>query len=117
MLIKKKPVASVPREGAHGGSGGRRLYVDQGEIDNIDWRAMTYGYLPGGATFDWHTHEGIDEILLVLKGTGVVADRQGQYEYGPGDLFIFPADTEHMITNPTEDEHEYVFVRVATRAA
>jgi len=115
MQIKHKPFSSVPLEGAHDGAGGRRLYVDKGGIDNIDWQAMTYGYLPGNGTFDWHHHDDIDEIMLVLKGEGQVSDDDGTYNYAVGDLFIFPANVKHKIENPTNEQHEYVFVRVATR--
>jgi quercetin dioxygenase-like cupin family protein len=115
MIIKKKALQDVPREGAHGGSGGRRMYVDHGEIANTDWQAMTYGYLPGGNAFDWHHHDDIEEIMLVLKGEGEVSDRDGTYPYSAGDLFIFPANQEHMIHNTSSDEHEYIFVRVSLR--
>lgn len=115
MIIRKKALQDVAREGAHDGSGGRRVYVDQGDINNIDWQAMTWGYLPGGNSFDWHHHDDIDEVMLVLKGSGFVSDREGQYPYEVGDLFIFPANQEHMIQNPTDTEHEYIFVRVAVR--
>ena len=49
MLIKKKNAASVPREDAHGGSGGRRLYVTDGDLENRDFSAMTYSLIPAGA--------------------------------------------------------------------
>ena len=115
MKIKKKSFNSVPLEGAHEGAGGRRMYVDKGEINNTDWEAMTYGYLPGGSKFDWHEHENIDEMMLVIKGEGFVSDEDGQYGYVPGDLFIFPANIRHKIENPEKEQHEYVFVRVQTR--
>lgn len=115
MKIQKKSFESVPLEGAHDGAGGRRLYVDQGEINNIDWQAMTYGYLPSKGVFDWHHHDDIEEFMLVIKGDGIVSDEEGDYEYSKGDLFIFPANTKHKIENPSGQEHEYVFVRVATR--
>ena len=115
MLIRARKFADVPREGAHDGSGGRRMYVDRGEIPNADWQAMTYGYLPAGSTFDWHNHEGIEEIMLVLRGSGVVSDREGDYTYSDGDLYHFPAGVEHRIHNPTSEEHEFIFVRVNTR--
>lgn len=41
-----------------------------------------------------------------------ISIRDGEYEYAPGDVFIFPADVEHMIHNPTNEEHEMIFVRV-----
>lgn len=115
MIIRKRALEDVPREGAHDGAGGRRMYVDKGDLANIDWQAMTYGYLPGGSTFDWHHHDDIEEVMLVLKGSGTVSDRDGDYDYSPGDLFHFPANQEHRIHNPTDVEHEYIFVRVAVR--
>lgn len=111
MLIIKKSNKDVKREDAHGGSGGRKLYVSNSEMQNKDFQAMTYGFLPGGSKFDWHHHDGIEEIMLVLKGSGEVQDRDGKYTYSPGDLFIFPANIEHEISNTEDYEHEYIFVR------
>lgn len=110
MKIIKKLSADVKREDAHGGSGGRRLYVGDGELNNV--QGMTYGYLPGGSMFAWHNHEGLDEIMLVLKGNGSVRDEDGLYPYAPGDLFIYPAGVMHEIRNDEDYEHEYVFIRV-----
>lgn len=112
MKIIKKPKESFTREDAHGGSGGRILYASQGELQNNAFQAMTYGYLPAKAKFDWHQHEDIEEIVLVLKGQGIIRDREGEYEYKEGDLFIFPANIEHMIENTGSDEHEYIFFRI-----
>ena len=116
MLSEKKSSDDVQREGAHGGSGGRRMYLDKGEIPNIDWQALTYGYLPAGSTFDWHNHEGIEEIMFVLKGAGVVSDREGDYDYSEMDLYHFPAGVEHRIHNPTDEEHEFIFIRINSRS-
>ena len=46
MKIIKKPGNEFIREDAHGGSGGRKLYFAENEIENV--QGMTYGYLPGG---------------------------------------------------------------------
>lgn len=114
MKIIKKSNDSVPREDAHGGSGGRKLYASKGELQNNQFQAMTYGYLPAGSKFEWHHHENIEEIMLVLKGRGIVRDRDGEYLYEAGDFFIFPANIEHEIENSSNDEeHEYVFYRIA----
>jgi Uncharacterized conserved protein, contains double-stranded beta-helix domain len=73
---------------------------------------MTYGYLPAGAKFAWHFHEYINEVMVVLKGSGIVKDKDGEYEYKPGDVFIYPKNVEHEIENNSSEEHEYIFVRV-----
>jgi quercetin dioxygenase-like cupin family protein len=111
MKIIKKASESVKREDAHGGSGGRRLYVSTNELENPDFQALTYGFLPAKAKFEWHCHDGIEEIMLVLKGKGIVRDRDGEYSYKEGDLFIYPQNIEHEIENTGEEEHEYIFIR------
>ena len=50
--------------------------------------------------------------MIVLKGSGEVSDADGTYAYNPGDVFIFPPDTQHKIHNPGPDEHEMIFVRI-----
>ena len=111
MKVIRKTKEAVKREDAHGGAGGRRLYVSAGEVKNPQFQALTHGYLPGGSRFAWHLHEGIEEIMLVLKGDGIVRDHDGEYPYSAGDLFIYPAGVEHEIENTGEEEHEYIFVR------
>lgn len=73
---------------------------------------MTHGWLPGGNAFDWHDHKGVEEIMVVIKGEGEVHDEDGVYGYEPGDVFVFPANIQHKIHNPSSEEHEMIFVRV-----
>ena len=108
-MVIKKDKQQVRREDAHGGSGGRRLLLNDTELNNV--QGMTYGYLPSGNMFAWHNHEAINEVMLVLKGKGTVRDQDGVYEYEEGDFFIFPKNVYHEITNTSDEENEYVFVR------
>lgn len=112
MKIIKKISTSVVREDAHGGSGGRKLYVSDNELENKDFQAMTYGFLPAGSKFALHSHDGIEEVMLVLKGNGIVRDEEGEYEYNPGDLFIYPKNILHEIENTGDVESEYIFIRI-----
>lgn len=112
MKIIKRPSDTINKEEAHGGSGARKVYASTDHLQSTHFEAMTYGYLPAGQTFDWHDHPDTEEIMVVIKGTGQVHDEDGEYEYAPGDVFIYPANTRHKIHNPTDEEHEMVFVRV-----
>lgn len=115
MKITKKSFDSVPLEIAHGWAGARRLYVDKGEINNSDWEALTYWYLPANGIFDWHFHWDVEEIMFVIKWNGTVSDEDGVYDYAKGDVFIFPANVKHKIENTSNEEHEYIFIRTAMR--
>lgn len=112
MKITKKTINDVPLEEAHGGSGKRRLYIDKGQTTSKNIEAMTHGYLDAGKAFDWHDHPSIEEVVYVLKGTGIVEDRDGTYDYAVGDLFLFPPDVEHRIENTGSQTSEYVFFRI-----
>jgi len=110
MRVIKKANETFRREDAHQGSGGRKLYIAEDEVKNF--QGMTYGYLPAGSKFAWHHHENINEVMVVLKGRGILKDEDGEYTYEVGDVFIFPANVDHEIENNSEEEHEYIFVRV-----
>ena len=110
MKIIKKLNETFVREDAHGGNGERKLLLSENEIKNL--QGMTYGYLPANSKFAWHAHEKMNEVMLVLKGVGTVRDEDGTYPYSPGDLFIFPKDVFHEIENTSEEENEYIFVRI-----
>lgn len=112
MRIIKRPSNTILKEEAHGGSDSRKVYASAEYLQSENLEAMTYGYLPAGRTFDWHDHTDIEEIMIVIKGEGEVYDEDGMYSYAPGDVFIFPANTQHKIHNPDSQEHEMIFVRV-----
>ncbi|MCA9324058.1 cupin domain-containing protein [Candidatus Saccharibacteria bacterium] len=112
MKIIKRATQEIAKEEAHGGSGSRKVYASPDLLKSTHFEMMTHGYLPAGKTFDWHDHVDIEEIMVVVKGTGEVHDEDGVYEYSVGDVFVFPANTRHKIHNPSSDEHEMIFVRV-----
>ncbi len=111
MKVIKRNAQDIPKEEAHGGAGARKVYASSDHLAGTNLEAMTHGYLPAGKTFDWHHHDGVEEIMVVLKGSGEVHDEDGIYGYSAGDVFIFPANIEHKIHNPTGEEHEMIFVR------
>jgi quercetin dioxygenase-like cupin family protein len=112
MKVIKRSSKEIPREEAHGGSGARKVYASQDHLKSLHFEAMTHGFLPAGQSFDWHEHDDIEEIMTVLKGKGKVSDEDGEYDYSPGDVYIFPANTQHKIHNPSVQEHEMIFVRI-----
>jgi quercetin dioxygenase-like cupin family protein len=112
MKVIKRSDSSIAKEEAHGGSGARKVYASPEHLKSSHFEAMTYGYLPAGSTFDWHDHPDTEEIMVVIKGEGEVHDEDGVYEYAPGDVFVYPANIQHKIHNPTDYEHEMIFVRV-----
>lgn len=112
MKILKRPNSDIQKEEAHGGSGARKVWASPEHLKSTHFEMMTYGFLPAGKTFDWHDHDAIEEIMVVVKGSGEVHDEDGMYTYAPGDVFVFPANTPHKIHNPSKSEHEMVFVRV-----
>jgi len=50
--------------------------------------------------------------MIVIKGKGIIRDRDGEYEYNVGDVFIHPINVEHEIENTSKQEHEFIFVKV-----
>lgn len=114
MKIIKRSASAIPKEDAHGGSGSRKVYASPEHLSSTHFEMMTHGYLPAGKTFDWHEHKDTEEIMIVVKGTGEVHDKDGVYSYEPGDVFVYPANIQHKIHNPSTEEHEMIFVRIRT---
>lgn len=112
MKVTQRPTSEITKEVAHGGSGARKVYASPQHLKSTQFEAMTYGYLPAGKTFDWHDHTDIEEIMDVVKGEGKVHDEDGVYDYAPGDVFVYPANTKHKIHNPRDYQYEMIFVRV-----
>src|SRR5690348_7382033 len=52
---------------------------------------------PGGV-IPWHAHP-VEEIIVVLEGSGVYETAEGAEPYGPGDVLIIPAGVDHLLRN------------------
>lgn len=112
MKIIKRAAKDIGTEDAHGGSGQRKVYASPDQLQSTAFEMMTHGFMPAGGMYDWHNYPGVEEIMVAVKGTGLVHDEDGEYRYEPGDVFIFPAGVQHKISNPTKHENEFIFVRV-----
>ena len=109
----KKNLNDILVEGAHEGSGRRQLILSKDDPISKHMHAMTKGYLPKNAIFDWHKHEKIDKFFLVLKGSGIIRFRDGkEIKYKKDDLIYIPAELEHRIENTDSEENEFFFIRL-----
>src|SRR4051794_25478504 len=46
-----------------------------------------------------HLHNGYEECIYVLKGTGVTHSESGEIAIKPGDIVLVPAGEKHMTCN------------------
>ncbi len=46
--------------------------------------------------FDWHHHDGVDEMFFVVKGRFVMRLRDRDVAMSEGDLIVIPAGAEHQ---------------------
>ncbi len=58
-------------------------------------------------SFDWHHHDGVDELFFVVKGRFVMRFRDKDVAMGEGDLIVVPSGVEHM---PVADEECWIML-------
>lgn len=109
----KKNINKIQIEEAHGGSGRRQLLLSKSDPISSQMEAITKGFLAPKGVFDWHKHENIDELFLVIKGIGIIEFEDGSnFEYLKDDLIYIPSNIKHRIENTGEVENEFIFVRI-----
>ena len=64
-------------------------------------------------SFDWHRHDGEDELFLVLQGTLTLRLRERDVVLREGELFIVPRGVEHQPV-AEEEVHVLLFEPVST---
>jgi mannose-6-phosphate isomerase-like protein (cupin superfamily) len=52
--------------------------------------------------FDWHHHEGEDELFLILEGRLRIDFEDGAVELGPGELVVVPKGVRHRPVSARE---------------
>jgi len=110
----KKSLTEISIEGAHGNSGSRQLlFSTNDDLESKNFTAMTKGFLPKGAIFDWHDHPEEDEFFIVLSGKGIIEYEDSTvFEYNAGDVIYNPAKNKHRIVNTGENDNVFYFIRV-----
>lgn len=110
----KRNIASIAKEDAHGGAGQRQILFSRQDDVSKHFDAWTKGFLPPGASYDWHDHKNIDEFFIVLSGNGFIEYAGGRkLDYAEGDTFYNPANLSHRIVNEGGKESVFYFMRVA----
>ncbi|HNS87719.1 MAG TPA: cupin domain-containing protein, partial [Parvularculaceae bacterium] len=46
--------------------------------------------------FDWHHHDGVDELFFVVKGRFTMRFRDADVAMEEGDMIVVPANVDHM---------------------
>jgi mannose-6-phosphate isomerase-like protein (cupin superfamily) len=54
---------------------------------------------PGDPLRGPHMHDGFEECIYVLKGTGVTMAESGEIPIKPGDIVLIPPNEKHMTRN------------------
>lgn len=56
-----------------------------------------------GCKVPWHTHEGEDELFLILEGSLLMElENQPGFAMHKGDLFVVPKGVKHKVTSDKE---------------
>jgi quercetin dioxygenase-like cupin family protein len=75
-----------------------------GAVELMVWRTVV---TPGGGPPP-HSHDR-EEICVVLRGTGVVRERDGAEDrFGPGDVIVAPSGTVHEVRADDGVECEWI---------
>ncbi len=112
-MFSRKNIQEIPTERTPHNSGSRKVLADKKEVTSKYFEAFTYGFLPPKEKWVMHKHENIIEVCLVIKGSGIIRNLEGEIEkFEPGDRFIFPSDVEHEIENYSDDTAEFYFFRI-----
>jgi len=62
-------------------------------------RIATVAVPQPGAKRGPHLHDGFEEVIYVLSGTGTTHAESGEIPIKPGDLVLIPAGEKHMTQN------------------
>jgi mannose-6-phosphate isomerase-like protein (cupin superfamily) len=62
-----------------------------------------------------HVTENREEVIVVLKGEGILLKEKGNLPIKEGDAHYIKEDTRHNVRNTSNRELEYVYIVNSTR--
>lgn len=112
MKFSKQNIADIPFVESHGVSNTKQILLDTNVTESKNWDNVTKGILPPGQNYDWHKHEGVDEMFIVTKGTGKFYCEDEATDYKVDDVIMVKADIMHKIENTGQETTEGFFIRI-----
>ncbi len=89
------------------------ILMDAGELGS---RHMTVTWIdvPSGVSQELRSHEEVEQVYVVVEGTGTLSTTGDTETLVPGDLALIPPATDHTIAN--EDEAPLALLSVQSPA-
>lgn len=113
----KRSISEVAQHEAHNGVGLRRVLLSPELPIAKSLQAMTHGIMKPKSSLGWHLHDDKDEVILLVRGSGVVHIDGGEsLSCSAGDILYIPAGNRHRIENVSDSELEGFFFRVFAEA-
>ena len=81
----------------------------RGHIQMLNWAR-----LPGGSAFQWHYHEDMQEVFILLEGEVEMATDSKTVILRPGDTAIVDPRENHKMTNLLSTEAEYIVFGISS---
>lgn len=80
--------------------------------------AAVYEIDPGRRNLPYHTHYGIEELLVVLRGTPTLRAPDGERELSEGEVVVFPPgpDGAHQVLNHGDKVVRFMIVSTRNSA-
>jgi len=74
--------------------------------EGIGSQHITFGLaeVPEGSSLPWHTHQGSEEVIYVLQGTGSAQSDTEAKPIQPGSVLYMEAGSNHRILNEGKGE-------------
>ena len=103
--------------------------MDAGELGSRNM-SVNWVEVPAGASEELRSHEGAEQVYVVVKGTGSMSATGDTQRLSEGDLVLIPPATDHSVANdgdsplalvsvqsPAVSADELYSRRLATQAA
>ncbi len=95
------------------GLGERRKVFLEEDHTSAHLNVLNHGVMKPGLRLPWFLHDDKDEIIIVLKGSGVIHFKEADsLLIEVGDVVCIPANIHHSVENTSAANLEAVFLKV-----
>ncbi|MBT5964804.1 MAG: cupin domain-containing protein [Gemmatimonadetes bacterium] len=102
------------RPSIHGGSGQiatRHLWRPE-DFHGDSWVFVDHAILGPDSSLGHHYHDALEEVFIILAGTGWMTIGERTFDVGPGSVTFHPIGIGHGLYNPTNEGLDFVRLAV-----
>ena len=92
----------------------KKVLLTKSDLQSGQTQMLNWATLPSGSSFQWHYHEDMQEVFLVVRGRVLMTVGNQKIEMQQGDCVVVEPREVHQMANLSNQDAEYIVFGISS---